>query len=203
MKHIKIYEEFVNEANRVPTMLFVSDLRKYFSDINYDTVKRQYDRDTTPEIVQADNGKWYEASSAYNRWDERVVKLKSVKAPKNEQVVNEAAKLKSLYDNIYSTSMDQNGAYSYVVYLDGKKPVSIGSYKDVTPYAAQVTGDNEFKVTFGDTKNRTQIIFTTNVDARKEDRDSYNKYGGLIYIFEPITDKLANEIMKKVPTLNK
>ena len=82
MKHIKLYEEFVNEAERIPTMLFISDLRKYFSDIHYDTVKRQYDRDTTPEIVQADNGKWYEASSAYNRWDERVVKLKSVKAPK-------------------------------------------------------------------------------------------------------------------------
>jgi hypothetical protein len=99
--------------------------------------------------------------------------------------------------------MDQNGAYSYVVYLDGKKTVSIGSYKDITPYSAQVTGDNEFKVSFSDTKNKTQVIFTTNVDERKEDRDSYNKYGGLIYIFEPITDKLASEIMKKVPTLNK
>jgi hypothetical protein len=90
VKHIKLYEDFVTEAERVPTMLFVSDLRKYFSDINYDTVKRQYDRDTTPEIVQADNGKWYEASSAYNRWDERVVKLKSVKAPKNESAVTES-----------------------------------------------------------------------------------------------------------------
>ena len=89
MKHIKLYEEFVNEAERVPTMLFVSDLRKYFSDIHYDTVKRQYDRDTTPEIAQANNGKWYEASSGYNRWDERVVKLKSVKAPKNESFINE------------------------------------------------------------------------------------------------------------------
>jgi hypothetical protein len=99
--------------------------------------------------------------------------------------------------------MDQNEVSSYVVYLDGKKPISIGSYKDITPYSAQVTGDNEFKVSFSDGKNRTQVIFTTNVDARKEDRDSYNKYGGLIYIFEPITDKLASEIMKKVPDLNK
>jgi hypothetical protein len=121
-----------------------------------------------------------------------------------EEFVNEATKLKSLYDNIYSASMDQYEDFSYVVYLNGnKKTVSIGSYKDITPYAAQVTGNNEFKVTFGDSKNRTQVIFTTDVDARKEDRDSYNKYGGLIYIFEPITDKLASEIMKKVPDLNK
>ena len=120
-----------------------------------------------------------------------------------EEFVNEAAKLKSLYDNIYSTSMDQYEEYSYVVYLSSKKTVSIGSYKELTPYAAQVTGDNEFKVTFSDSKNRTQVIFTTNVDAKKEDRDSYDKYGGLIYIFEPITDKIASEIMKKVPYLNK
>ena len=114
-----------------------------------------------------------------------------------------AAKLKSLYDNIYSTSMEQYGAYSYVVYLHGKKTISIGSYKDIMPYSAQVTGNNEFKVGFSDTKNKTQVIFTTNVDAKKEDRDSYNKYGGLIYIFEPITDKIASEIMKKVPYLNR
>jgi hypothetical protein len=119
-----------------------------------------------------------------------------------EEFVNEAAKLKSLYDIIYNTSKRLNdGSYSYVVNLSGK-PLSIGSYKDITPYSAQVTGDNEFKVSFSDGKNRTQVIFTTNVDERKEDRDSYNKYGGLIYIFEPITDKLASEIMKKVPTLN-
>jgi hypothetical protein len=31
-----------------------------------------------------------------------------------------------------------------------------------------------------------------------EDRKSFDKYGGLIYIFEPITDKIATEISKKV-----
>jgi hypothetical protein len=81
-EEVPTFESFVNEAERIPTMLFISDLRKYFSDIHYDTVKRQYDRDTAPEIAQADNGKWYQVSSTYNRWDERVIKLKSVKAPK-------------------------------------------------------------------------------------------------------------------------
>jgi hypothetical protein len=46
------------------------------------------------------------------------------------------------------------------------------------------------------------IIGLGGIGAVKK-RDSYNKYGGLIYIFEPITDKIASEIMKKVPYLNK
>jgi hypothetical protein len=50
--------------------------------MGYEDLKQVYDRDTAPRIVQADNGKWYEVSSTYNRWDDRVVKLKSVKAPK-------------------------------------------------------------------------------------------------------------------------
>jgi hypothetical protein len=81
MKHIKLYEDFVNESERIPTTLYPSDFRKYFS-MGYEDLKQVYDRDTAPRIVQADNGKWYEVSSTYNRWDDRVVKLKSVKAPK-------------------------------------------------------------------------------------------------------------------------
>jgi len=83
MRPVKLFEEFVNESSgRIPTTLYPSEFRQYFSDINYDTLKRQYDRDTQPEVAQADNGKWYEVSSHYNRWGDRVVKLKSVKAPK-------------------------------------------------------------------------------------------------------------------------
>jgi hypothetical protein len=80
MKHLQLFEEFINE-DRIPTTLYPSDFRKYFS-MRYNDLKNQYDRDTAPSIVQADNGKWYEISSAYNRYDDRVIKLKSVKAPK-------------------------------------------------------------------------------------------------------------------------
>ena len=83
MKHIKLFEQFVSEASsRIPTTLYPSEFAQYFSDIQYDTVKRQYDKDKQPEVAQANNGKWYEVSSHYNRWGDRVVKLKSVKAPK-------------------------------------------------------------------------------------------------------------------------
>lgn len=77
-----VEKEEINENTRVPMTLYPADFRKYFSDINYDTVKRQYDRDIAPEIAQADNGKWYEVSSTYNRYSDRVIKLKSTKAPK-------------------------------------------------------------------------------------------------------------------------
>jgi hypothetical protein len=82
MKHIKLFEHFINESERIPTMLFPSDFRKYFSDTDYDTLKRQYDKDIMPEPAQANSGKWYEVSSHYNRWGDRVIKLKSIKAPK-------------------------------------------------------------------------------------------------------------------------
>jgi hypothetical protein len=111
-------------------------------------------------------------------------------------------KLKSLYNNIYNRSKSLNdGMYSYVVSTGGE-PISISSYKELTPYSAQVIGDNEFNVTFYNSINRTMVIFTTNVNKTVIDKDSYNKYGGNINIYEPITNKIATEIMKKVPKLN-
>lgn len=80
MKHIQLFEQFINE-NRVPTTLYPSEFRQYFS-MSYNDLKQVYDTNANPRIVQADNGKWYEISSAYNRYDDRVIKLKSVKAPK-------------------------------------------------------------------------------------------------------------------------
>lgn len=133
MKHIKLYEDFINEAERVPTQLQPSDFRKYFSDIHYDTVKRQYDRDTTPEIAQADNGKWYEVSSAYNRWDERIVKLKSVKAPKNE--ANESTELDEALNEI---SLSSAGVKSFLTAMytnaDAIKKLGFKSFKDLVGY---------------------------------------------------------------------
>jgi hypothetical protein len=133
MKHIKLYEDFINEAERVPTQLQPSDFRKYFSDIHYDTVKRQYDRDTTPEIAQANNGKWYEVSSAYNRWDERIVKLKSVKAPKNE--ANESTELDEALNEI---SLSSAGVRSFLRAMytnaDVIKKLGFNSFKDLVSY---------------------------------------------------------------------
>lgn len=118
-----------------------------------------------------------------------------------EDFLNEAVTIKTLYDKIYSASKERNdGAYSYVVYLHGDKKMSISTYEELVPYSAQITDSNNhlFKIIFSDSKNKTQVTFTNNVEERMEDRKSFDKYGGLIYIFEPITDKIATEISKKV-----
>ena len=88
MKHLRNFEAFVNESNvsessRIPTTLYPADFREYFSR-RYEDIKQVYDRGhmTGSRIVQADNGKWYEVTATYNRWDDRVIKLKSTKAPK-------------------------------------------------------------------------------------------------------------------------
>lgn len=81
MKHIKLFEQFLGESTRIPTTLYPSEFREYFSR-RYEDLKQVYDRDTEPRIVQADNGKWYEISAVYNRYNDRVIKLKSAKAPK-------------------------------------------------------------------------------------------------------------------------
>jgi hypothetical protein len=77
-----LIEQAINEATRVPLMLYPSDFRKYFSGRNYDILRNQFDKDTAPQIAQADNGNYYQVSSTYNRYDARVVKLKRVKEPK-------------------------------------------------------------------------------------------------------------------------
>jgi hypothetical protein len=42
------------------------------------------------------------------------------------------------------------------------------------------------------------IIFSTNVFERFEDNNSFEKYGGIKYIYEPLTNKIASEILEKI-----
>jgi hypothetical protein len=77
-----LIEQAINEATRVPLMLYPSDFRKYFSGRDYDIVKNQYNKDTAPATAQADNGNYYQVSATYNRYDARVVKLKRIKQTK-------------------------------------------------------------------------------------------------------------------------
>lgn len=89
----------------------------------------------------------------------------------------------------------ESGYGGYVVYLDGNK-VDISNYTDLTPYSAQAT-DNEIKVSFN-APNKSMIIFSDKVDKRFEDNKSFEKYGGIKYIYEPLTNKSASEIYNKL-----
>jgi hypothetical protein len=88
----------------------------------------------------------------------------------------------------------ESGYGGYVVYLD-KDKIKISTYTNLSPYSAQAS--DEVKVSFN-APNKTMIIFSTNVFERFEDNNSFEKYGGIKYIFEPLTNKIASEILEKI-----
>ena len=90
----------------------------------------------------------------------------------------------------------ESGYGGYVVYLDkDKDKIQISTYTNLSPYSAQAS--DEVKVSFN-APNKTMIIFSTNVFERFEDNNSFEKYGGIKYIYEPFTNKIASEILEKI-----
>ncbi len=88
----------------------------------------------------------------------------------------------------------ESGYGGYVVYLD-KDKIEISTYTNLSPYSAQAS--DEVSVSFN-APNTTMIIFSTNVSERFEDNNSFEKYGGIKYIYEPLTNKIASEILEKI-----
>lgn len=88
----------------------------------------------------------------------------------------------------------ESGYGGYVVYLDEDK-IKISTYTNLSPYSAQAS--DEVRVSFN-APNKTMIIFSTNVFERFEDNNSFEKYGGIKYIYEPLTNKIASEILEKI-----
>jgi predicted ABC-type ATPase len=87
----------------------------------------------------------------------------------------------------------------YVVYLNDDT-LNIGDYKDIKLYSAQADADGEVSVTL--VKSPYSFKFTNAVDEKIEDRSSYDKYGGLIYIIEPLTESIA-KLLLETSTLKK
>ena len=90
----------------------------------------------------------------------------------------------------------ESGYGGYVIYLDkDKDKIEINTYTNLSPYSAQAS--DEVSVSFN-APNKTMIIFSTNVSERFEDNNSFEKYGGIKYIYEPLTNKIASEILEKI-----
>jgi len=90
----------------------------------------------------------------------------------------------------------ESGYGGYVIYLDkDKDKIEINTYTNLSPYSAQAS--DEVSVSFN-APNKTMIIFSTNVSERFEDNKSFEKYGGIKYIYEPLTNKIASEIIEKI-----
>ena len=81
----------------------------------------------------------------------------------------------------------------YVVYLNDDT-LNIGDYKDLKLYSAQADSDGKVSVTLE--KHPYSVKFTNAVDEKIEDRSSYDKYGGSIYIIEPLTESIAKLLLE-------
>jgi nitrogen fixation protein len=81
----------------------------------------------------------------------------------------------------------------YVVYLNDDT-LNIGDYKDLKLYSAQADSDGKVSVTL--IKHPYSVTFTNAVDEKIEDRSSYDKYGGSIYIIEPLTESIAKLLLE-------
>jgi len=86
---------------------------------------------------------------------------------------------------------------SNVHYIGSNDKINIGEYKDAVPYSAQAYEGGEIKVSFN-LPQMKMLIYSSDVEKPFEDRKSYEKYGGIIYKYEPLTNEIASELLEKI-----
>jgi hypothetical protein len=104
-------------------------------------------------------------------------------------------KIEALSNKIRERSQTIDGEPFNVVYLSAENTINVGNYTDLKPYSAQ--SGSETKVSFS-APNRTMVIFSNKVQNKFEDRSSFEKYGGLIYIFEPLSEDILAGILANI-----
>jgi len=77
-----------------------------------------------------------------------------------------------------------------------KNKIDVGEYKDIIFYSAKAEDNGSVNISF--MKDNQNIIFSSTIKEKKEDRTSFEKYKGLIYILNPMDDEKANEIIDKL-----
>ena len=97
--------------------------------------------------------------------------------------------IKKLSKRIRHRSKIATGEEGNVLYCGTNSLVDIGEYNDAKVYCAQAS-DSSVKVSFT-LPNREMVTFSTNFDTKSVDKNSYEKYGGIIYIYEPLTEEIA------------
>lgn len=79
---------------------------------------------------------------------------------------------------------------SDVMYLHNSTKISVDEFTDLKPYSARQSSYNG-KVNIAFSKHPYQITFTNAVTERIEDRESFEKYKGLIYLYIPMNQEHA------------
>jgi len=97
-----------------------------------------------------------------------------------------------LNELVRSKSERTYGEPYFVIYLHSQDEVCIGGNM-LRPYC--ISSQGELKASFN-APNRTIVTYSDKVTERLVDTKSYEKYGGLKYIYEPMTNEIASEILK-------
>lgn len=104
----------------------------------------------------------------------------------------ETTNIKELSKKIRRRCKKVYGFEGYVLYLPTDNKVDIGDYKNLKIYAAQA-GETSVEVSFN-LSTREMVKFSTKVDSKSTNKESYEKYGGIIYTYEPLTEEIAHLI---------
>lgn len=96
-------------------------------------------------------------------------------------------KIRSISKRISAEEIESN-----VVYL-GDKAINVGNYIDCIPNNCQA--DSQMTKMCFSLGDRKYLIFSTSVKTAEVNTKSYDNYGGLIYILEPLTEEIAQEIV--------
>jgi hypothetical protein len=136
-------------------------------------------------------------------YDDKRQKKQDESSNNKKQKTETTSNVNKLFEIIRNANKESGSDESHVLYGSGtfnKNEVDIKDYKGIKFYAAQaeISNDgNEIKITFSKPNERADVSFSTYTKERKEDRKSFEKYGGRILIMEPLTEKIAKEILKK------
>ena len=162
-------QEVLDEyANEEPNPSNVEDMRGRLNALGYDF---EYGLDYSPYGLRK------MAGGGETKGEESTKKLFSL-------IRNKAKKLLGDESDVYYISSEKDETYK------------IDEYDGLKPYSAKANSNGKFNVTFQ--KNETQYNFTNSITEKFENRESYEKYKGLIYIAIPITEKISSEILSKV-----
>ena len=97
--------------------------------------------------------------------------------------------IEKLHKKISDRSWDGN-----VLYIHSSDPVVISEWENCKMYSCNASS-REVRLNFN-LPDRKQLILSNCIKESSIYRKSYDNYGGIMYILEPLTEEIAETILK-------
>jgi hypothetical protein len=81
-----------------------------------------------------------------------------------------------------------------VLYVHSSDPIVISEWENCKMYSCNASS-REVRVDFS-LPDRKQLILSNCIKESSIDRKSYDNYGGIMYILEPLTEEIAETILE-------